>query len=276
MTNQSRSIHNWLPLATLILGMTAGPGNALGQTTATTPFASDGWYTWRVDAVDDAGDWCCFSYNSGNVREAGCSLDNADRNYGISRNAEMPVQPHSGELQIYARFDGEAITQLRALSPWCGVESATPWNDLGKVTAVQSIGWLSDNVGSKRSLQDARLMAIAAHAGDESRQILVATARAPGNRQLREQAIFWMGQLRVVETRDELLELINSGDSQRIREQAIFSYAQSPADDRLDVLIAVIEDPNKAMQDRKQALFWLAQTDSAAGVDYIQKLVMGS
>ena len=83
-----------------------------------------------------------------------------------------------------------------------------------------------------------------------------------------------MGQLRVEEMRDELIELINSGDSQEIRERAIFSYAQSPADDRLDVLIAVIEDRRKSMVDRKQALFWLAQSDDSAGVDYIHQLLL--
>ena len=251
-------------------------GQRLAQGAEPPPFTSDGWYTWRVDAVDDASDWCCYRWNAGQSVKGRCDLDDGNRGFSISDDSTGPAHSSSGEIQIYARFSAGDLTQLRTLSPSCGVDSDSPWTDLGKVNDTQSLAWLADTGPSTRHLQDERLVAIAAHSGAESRQALVDIATSSGDRQQREQAIFWMGQLRVEETREELLALMNNGDSEKIREQAIFSYAQSPADDRLEVLIAVIEDRRKPMHDRQQALFWLAQADDSAGVNYIQQLLLSN
>jgi hypothetical protein len=266
---------NRLPLVMLVLALiglvTQAPAQEMG---ADLPFAQDGWYSWRVDAVARARDWCCYRWNAGGAVPQSCSLDDQGRHFRISDVPASPGEHRNGEVRIFARVEDGSLTQLRTLGAGCGVESASPWTDLGKVDSVQSLAWLTGDHACDRALQDQQLVAIAAHAGETGRQALVRMARPSNSLQQREQAIFWMGQLRVEEMRDELIELINSGDSQEIRERAIFSYAQSPADDRLEVLIAVIEDRRKSMDDRKQALFWLAQSDDSAGVDYIQQLLL--
>lgn len=263
-------------LATLVAGMWVFP--ALSTATEP-PFDRDGWFTWRVAAAEGAGDWCCYRWNAGKSSRGQCDLDSRHGSWGHFDGDDAPAPPPTGELQIYGRFQAGDLTELRTLSPSCPVRADTTWTDLGRVEAEQSLDWLGmgpGNAGSRagEQLQADRLMALAAHAGDASRKALVQTARTAGDRKQREQAIFWMGQLRVEETRDELLELMRDDDSRAIREKAIFSYAQSPAEDRTEVLIAVIEDGHRDLHDRKQALFWLAQSDDTEGVDYIQSLLL--
>ncbi len=258
-----------LILATLVAGMVGTP-----RAGAAEPFTQDGWYTWRVDAVEHAGDWCCYRWNAGRATRTECRLEERNGSWGQVNHGGAPDQPRVDELQLYARFENGALNRLRTLSPSCEVSSDTSWTDLGKVDNVRSVEWLMDQDSLGHPLREDRLMAIAAHAGEASRRELVRVARDPAAGKTRENAIFWMGQLRVEETRDELLALMDEDASRRIREHAIFAYSQSDADDRLEVLIDVIEDRHKDLHDRKQALFWLAQSDDGAGVDYIQRLLL--
>ncbi len=259
-----------LILAALAAGMFA---QATTAAEATDPFAENGWYSWRVDAVANARDWCCHQWNAGHAMRETCNLDHPRLSYGHAGD-DSARQASTGELQLYARFESGALDRLVTLSPDCAVASAEAWTDLGKIDETQSLHWLLQGKTTPRFDADERLVAVAAHAGEAGRRELVRIARSGGSPKQREQAIFWMGQLRIDDSRDDLLALIEDGESRRIREQAIFSYAQSPAGDRLDVLIGVIEDRHRDLYDRKQALFWLAQADDGAGVDYIQELLL--
>ncbi len=261
-----------LGLTTLLLGLSTGVAHAAD---GPSPFTADGWYTWRVDAVEGAGDNCCYEWNTGRAVRTGCDLDGQRGGWGSFRSSEVPPLPDTGAAQFYARVDRGTLVDLRTLGPACPVRSETPWTDLGEVTPEESLSWLLTASMSGKVRTDERLLAIATQEGAASRDALVDIARKPGHDKEREQAIFWMAQLRSAETRDVLIDLMKHGETRALREHAIFAWSQSPAEDRLEVLIDVIEDRDRDLHDRKQALFWLAQTDDGAGVDYIQDLLLG-
>ena len=153
---------------------------------------SDGWYAWRVEIVADAPELCCFAWSDGAVNRKSCNLDG--RNGGVVTSGEQPYP--ADELRIYAFMqDGEA-TRIRSLSAQCPVTSDSPVTDIGTIPNTESLDWLEQRIPGRVAGEDA-IMAIAMHAGDEGRRILVDTARSGSTDDNREAAIFWMGQARI-------------------------------------------------------------------------------
>jgi len=244
------------------------------------PFAEDGWYTWRVAAVQPNPVWCCFDWNSRKGNRGGhepgvCDLDS--RNNGFT----SPDQQGSGspDIQVYARLEQGKVRDLRPLSPACEVRSKSAVIDLGNVEVAQSLAWLQEDHLSRKVDDDQRLLTIATHAGPEAGDILWQAARDNPDMETRKSAVFWMAQLRITESSGRLQELINSepnaGRNTELWEHAVFAYAQSDAPDRTEVLIGIIENRELKLSDRSNALFWLAESGSTEGIDYIQQLLTG-
>lgn len=236
----------------------------------------DGWYSWRVPAVQPNPVWCCFDWNSdkGSSRnyEAGvCDLDS--RNHGFTSSDQG--SPSTSDVRIYARLEQGKIRDLRPLSPACEVRSKSPVIDLGPVETSQSLSWLQEDQLSKKLEADQRLLAVATHAGHEAGEILWQSARKDADLETRKSAVFWMAQLRISESGEHLQQLIHSDPDAELREHAVFSYAQSNAEDREEVLIEIIENSKLKLSDRSNALFWLAESGSTEGIDYIQQLLNG-
>lgn len=256
---------------TRLLALLAGVVVLLPTTAAWAddPFSSDGWSTWRVSAVEDAADWCCYHWSAGKGQRRACDLQ-AERQ-GIGSPGRPERRP--GDLQLWLRVHNGVPNRLVALSADCPVKETVNWRDLGEVDSKTSLAWLNQLDAGGYGDWQGTLAAVAAHAGPESAEQLRQMARTDANPERRSQAVFWMGQLRVEETRDTLLQLMRLDRDPKLRDQAIFSFAQSPARDRYDVLIALIEDPKESLDGRKQALFWLAQAEDGSGVNYIHDLL---
>ena len=295
--------------------------------------SADGWHTWRVSAVTDLPEWCCYTWSGGRASAGSCDLDSSRGGWGSSHDRSEST----GQVQLYALVDDGRASRLRALSPRCPVTSATEIRDLGVADVDASVAWLAPYL--ETDLASDAIAGIAAHAGASARDLLVETARAGASGDAREESVFWMAQLRIDETADEIRRLMIDNASPDIRKHAAFAYAQSDADDRAAQLIrqgsndpdaevrseawfwlaeieapeaeraigrairsdadrevreqavfalsqlpegravasltAVIEDAGIDADTRKQALFWLAQTESDAALDYIERLLTG-
>jgi hypothetical protein len=256
------------PLALLLISLAGAAG--LPSANAADGFERNGWHTWRVAAVKDAPDWCCHDWNSGVSTRKSCNLDGRSIHYGSSNESSF----NPGQMQFYALIEDGAFTRVRSLSPQCHVETNTEIHDLGVVAAELSISWLEPLITPHSDISAHVLAAIATHEGNSAREVLVGTAQDDSATENRKQAVFWMAQLRLADTSDEIRELMHSDRDPEIRQHAAFSYAQSKAPDRVEALIEIVEDPGLPREDRKQALFWIAQSDSEQGVDYLQRLLM--
>ncbi len=231
------------------------------------PFDTDGWHTWRVAAIDGAPDWCCFEWHSGQATRNACDLSDEHAGYGGGK------MPSSAVMQVYALQERGALTKLRTFSTRCEVTGAGDSVDMGTIAANESVEWLRPFVGTRSNLTGDALASLAAHAGESARRLLENTARRGSPLKTRKEAIFWMGLVRFSESGDALRDLMRTEQHKELRHHAVFSYAQSAADDREAVLISLLESRDLSLDDRKNALFWLVQTQSPDAIDYIQRLL---
>jgi len=226
----------------------------------------DGWHTWRVPAVESAPEMCCFVWNRGTAKQQGCDLDGNRGGFSTS-SSSINV---SNEMQIFARFADGEVAEIRALSASCPVRTNDPIVDLGSVDPATSLDWLEQHITKNNDLASEAIIAVSVHAGQDAGRLLVRTAEAANDEDNREDAIFWMAQVRVDETSADLKRFIFDDKDPDIRQHAAFAYSQSEADDVADVLIRQGRDDDDP-DVRSQAWFWLAQSEAEESETVIMK-----
>ena len=219
--------------------------------------SADGWHSWRVDVIDSAPELCCFSWRNGIATKKRCNLDGRHGSFSMTHEIPFP----SDEVQIYAMMRAGAVTKIRVLSSQCPVATESAITDLGSVAVDESVNWLQRHFSLSSRVSTEAVTAVALHAGDSARALLVDTARSDTNEEIRESAIFWMAQARIGETAAELQKIMFDDRSADIRGHAAFSYSQSTAADRAEMLVRQgQEDPHADV--RSQAWFWLTQIEA--------------
>ena len=229
--------------------------------------SSDGLYTWRVPATEEAPAWCCFRWMNDSPIAGVCDLDGRQNGFGSHDDRKRTLD---GEVQIYASIQSGKVEHIHALSPDCPVKSKREIRDLGAVDVDESLGWLEAQVQPHARAGSDALVAIAMHLGSAALRYLSDLAgNAESIMELRKDAIFWMGQVRIAASAGELERLMFRDRSSEIREHAAFSLAQSEAPHRSAPLIRQgHEDQDPEV--RAQAWFWLAQTELPESEDAIQ------
>jgi HEAT repeats len=219
-------------------------------------FPVDGWYSWQVPAVDNAPNWCCLHWSAGRSTAIACDLEGNHFNFADDSSQAGTY----GEVQVYALIrDGKAV-RVRALSPACPVESREPIRHIGRVEPAVSLAWLKPQVHAKVHKEDSNaLAAIAVHRGREALAFLTDLALHEKDAELREEAVFWLGQVRITESRATIVDLMFGDKNPDLRAHAAFSLAQSSAPDRTELLIRLGREDRDA-DVRGQAWLWLAQT----------------
>ena len=238
-------------------------------TPAELPLPPDGWASWQVPAVDGAPAWCC-------TRKP-CSLDGNRSNYGM----------HDGDtttdaVNVYARVNGGKVDSLQVYAASCPVEAKTPIHDLGDVAPDDSARWLIERVKqddgdavTRRSIGEDALTALAMHRGEVAGNALAVFARQDARAGTRKQALFWLGIVRGAEAGsqrviDEALRKDPDGD---VREHAVFALSRLPGDRATRALIKIAEDQSISREQRKRAVFWLAQSESDSAQAYLDRIL---
>lgn len=112
-----------------------------------------------------------------------------------------------------------------------------------------------------RDIQEKAIFAISQHASQSAIQALRQYAeRADAPDELRENAIFWIGQNPRAGGTRYLIELYPRLDEDELKERAIFAIAQGDSDEARDWLIGRARDSSEGVEVRKNALFWAGQT----------------
>lgn len=240
---------------------------ASGSVAAASPLsaqltAADGWVGYRVAAVADAGQSCCYTIAHG-TRTAGCRLDGkASRGSTIDTSARSPG---SETLAVYLHVRGGEIDRVRAWSASCPIEDADTVRWIDPVEPAQSVAVLDRAVDRGGDAGEQALVAIAQH-GDASATAALERHAAPGRpRERREQALFWLGQMRGADGLATILRQARSDPDQKLREHAVFAASQSRADGAYAAVHAIARE-DAAASVRGRALFWMAQMD-APGAD---------
>ena len=118
----------------------------------------DGWYTWRAPAV---------------------------------ANSAAP------EIQIYVLIEAGRTSKISLPGSYCRIAgdadiTNAEINDLGLVSADDSIDWLRPHIKVESDIASDALAAISRHSGNYAFQVLAEVVESNADDEFREEAIFWM------------------------------------------------------------------------------------
>jgi HEAT repeat protein len=139
-------------------------------------------------------------------------------------------------------------------------ESAVFW--LGQTPGEQVVTVLADMLESsiEHGIKEKVVFALSQHESDRASSILEQLAQQRGaDHDLREKAIFWLGQSRGSDGGRFLRELYGRIDDRELREKVIFSVSQRRGEENTRWLIRVALDEGESTELRKKAIFWLGQ-----------------
>jgi HEAT repeats len=94
--------------------------------------------------------------------------------------------------------------------------------------------------------------------------------------EVRAQAWFWLAQSGAPESEAAIVAALKKDHDDNVREQAIFALSQLPDERATRALIAAAEDRSLSSEQRKRAVFWLAQSDSKGAQKYLEKVLAGN
>lgn len=108
---------------------------------------------------------------------------------------------------------------------------------------------------------------------DAGVNFLIKVAEGDSDRELRKQALFWLGQRagkRSLEVLGNVVE--KSDDDTEVQKQAVFAISQRPKDEAVPLLIKIARThPKPAV--RKQAMFWLGQTGDERALEFFKEIL---
>lgn len=219
----------------------------------------NGWVSWKVQAVADAPRMCC-RHRYGDI-ETTCELD-AERGLEVWSVDRGGVE----EVRVYVNMREGRPEAIRALAASCPVSADSEIRDLGEVSASVSVDWLQQQLEiagtvANNAAVSPTIAALAIHAGDSARRALIDVAEHGLDEDRRNDAVFWMGQLRAHDSAKDLERLMFGHDDPELRKHAAFSLSQSVIADR-HASLKRLATTDAAGDVRARAWFWLAQTDA--------------
>jgi len=141
-------------------------------------------------------------------------------------------------------------------------EQAVFW--LSQVGTERAVGALDSILRTSKdpALQEKAVFALSQHDSPRAIQALRTYAERPElSENLREKAIFWIGQRGGKENEAFLRSLYGRLKETELRNKVLFSISQAGGAENLRWLLGVARDQTQPMQLRKQALFWAGQGD---------------
>jgi len=101
---------------------------------------------------------------------------------------------------------------------------------------------------------------------------LIDVAKNAPDSEVKQKAIFWIGQLASEKAADALEERAFSDEETDIQEKAVFALYQNDSGDRVKRLLRIAEThPNGEV--RKKAVFWLGQLDEPEALDALLQIM---
>jgi len=221
----------------------------------------DGWVAYRVPMTSEAGEPCCYAFTGKTVARTGCDLDS--RVWGITTNERPAGHISRGMLDVYLRVAHGKVDSVRAMAASCPVRNAEHVRRLDDVEPRASIALLAGLAAAKtKSSDDAdgEIAAIAYHADAAATSALGELSGQPHPRELREKALFWLGQARGADGASIVEHAATTDADPELRANAVFDLSQSRAMDAY-ASIHRIAQSDSSNHVREQALFWMAQTE---------------
>ena len=87
------------------------------------------------------------------------------------------------------------------------------------------------------------------------------------------EALFWLAQEYPQRAQEWLLEVINTEQDEDVLEQAVFAISQLPGETGDMMLLDLAKSDQTPRAVRRQALFWLAQSDNDDSIAALTELL---
>jgi hypothetical protein len=94
--------------------------------------------------------------------------------------------------------------------------------------------------------------------------------------EVRAQAWFWLANSGAPNAEEAIVAALRKDQEAQVREQAIFALSRLPDERGTKALIAAAEDRSLSKEQRKRAIFWLAQSESKSAQTYLDKVLAGN
>jgi hypothetical protein len=270
------------------------------------------WATWPVPIVAGQGDVCCWNGHGGRgSARRGCHLEREHRGLTVSGLDELEkLEPAAPQrlLHIFARLEAGEATRIRAVTASCPVDAdgaRVAWLEgVGTDESVDFLRRLAAG-GQRRKGRDVgeeALAPLALHAGPRADQAVIDLTGPAMPHEVREDAIFWLGEARGRAGYEALRRLAAQENDEEILEAVAFGLAESPVPEAgaalaelarghrsseehavfalsqleeggVDHLIRLLrEGPSNEV--RQKALFWLAQSDDPRAMEFLEKVLL--
>ena len=107
----------------------------------------------------------------------------------------------------------------------------------------------------------------------EAAQLLLEISKSDPDREQRGEALFWLAQEYPQQASGWLQEVIANERNEDILAKAVFAVSQLPDEDSSRMLLEIAQDKDAPREARRQALFWLAQSDDEEAVAALADLL---
>jgi hypothetical protein len=107
-------------------------------------------------------------------------------------------------------------------------------------------------------------------------QDLIRLGNTDTDSEVRGQAWFWLAQTGASSAEEAISAALRKDKDDDVREKAVFALSQLPDERATRALVAVAEDRSLSHEQRKRAVFWLAQSESEGAQKYLEKVLAGN
>lgn len=177
---------------------------------------------------------------------------------------------------VFVRAEGRRAERVRMFGESCELDAGgrqVTW--LRGVTAAESVAFLSDlssEEGAPRRVRTGALSAIAQHGNPEANHRLLQLARTAAAPKLRSEALFWVAQRAGQGAAAAITEAIANDPETDVKKRAVFALSQLPAAEGVPLLIQVART-NRNPAVRKQAMFWLGQSNDPRALAFFEEIL---
>jgi hypothetical protein len=150
--------------------------------------------------------------------------------------------------------------------------------DLGEISPKEAADFLLDIAWHSRRpvAEDAILPAILARDVEVWPRVLEIARDEVAPADVREVAVFWLGQLAGDKATEGLVSIVGDDDEDlEVRQAAVFALSQGHGRSHAEYLMKIART-NPHPEIRKSAMFWLAQRDDPEVLDFFEEILLGN
>ncbi len=209
------------------------------------------------------------------AREGVCGDGRNISHFRTNDERDVDWDCEAGPVRVVLRIRSGNVTRVDTYVGGSWRPSSRTVTDLGFVNSQEAADYFL-GLAKSDSFADAEdaihPAVIAANAVVWPQLLAMARERELSN-EVRQQAVFWLGQEAAEEAVDGLESILDDDDEEiRVKEQAVFAISQQETARSISILLRVATS-NQHPQVRRNAFFWLAESEDPRAIDLFEEVL---